>query len=377
MDIDSRIELIKRGTEEILTEQNLRYLMEIGVPLKHYIGFEISGKIHLGTGLMSTAKIKDFMDAKIDCTIFLADWHSWINDKLTGELEDIKRVAINYFKEGMKASVLCWNGDPEKIKFILASEFYHNNDEFWQTLIDVAKHTTLGRIQRSITILGRKEGSAIDFAKLIYPVMQVADAFSLGANIMHAGIDQRKAHVIALEVAKKLKHTKFIYNKEKYSPVAIHHPLILGLIRPPTWPIKEENKKELIAEMKMSKSIAESSIFIHDSEEEINRKIEKAFCLPKEITFNPVLNWAKNLLFRNKKTFLIEREAKFGGNLEYTNYQQLENDFAKGTVHPLDLKRAVAREIIKILEPARKHFEKEKVRKMLEELEGLMKKQIS
>jgi len=48
----------------------------------------------------------------------LADWHSWINDKLGGDLEKIKKIAVGYFKEGMKASLKCMGGDPEKLKFI-------------------------------------------------------------------------------------------------------------------------------------------------------------------------------------------------------------------------------------------------------------------
>ncbi len=89
MDIHDKINLIKRGTEEILTEGDLLHFLETGVPLNHYIGFEISGKIHLGTGLICMAKVKDFIDAGINCSIFLADWHSWINDKLGGNMDKI------------------------------------------------------------------------------------------------------------------------------------------------------------------------------------------------------------------------------------------------------------------------------------------------
>jgi tyrosyl-tRNA synthetase len=54
MDIEKRMELIgRKPTEELLTAENLRHLLEVGVPMQHYIGFEISGYIHLGTGLMA------------------------------------------------------------------------------------------------------------------------------------------------------------------------------------------------------------------------------------------------------------------------------------------------------------------------------------
>ena len=64
MDIKEKIELIKRNTEEILGEEDLKEMLKKKEKLKHYIGFEISGKIHLGTGLMCMSKVKDFMDTE-------------------------------------------------------------------------------------------------------------------------------------------------------------------------------------------------------------------------------------------------------------------------------------------------------------------------
>ncbi len=369
-----KFELIARNTEEILTEEDLKELLSSGTPLKHYIGFEISGKIHLGTGLMCMGKVKDFMDAGMHCSVFLADWHSWINDKLGGDREVIKKVAVGYFKEGLKASFKCVGGDPEKLTFVLGSDLYHNNDKYWETMIDVSKNTSLGRMQRSITILGRKEGEGVDFAKLIYPPMQVADIFIQGINIPHAGVDQRKAQVIARDVAHKMKISP-IKNKqgEIIKPCAIHHHLILGLQKPQVWPVPKEQMQELWSSMKMSKSIPDSAVFIHDSEEDIKRKINKAFCPEGDIEFNPILDWAKSLIFRDEKTTLeIKRPEKFGGNVAYSSYEDVEKDFAEKKLHPMDLKAAVAEKISAILKPARDHFAQPSVKKMKEEMEQLL-----
>ncbi len=357
-----------------MTEDDLKILLDSGIKIKHYIGFEISGKIHLGTGLMSMSKVKDFMDAGIDCSIFLADWHSWINDKLGGDREVIKKVAGGYFKEGLKASLKCFGGNPEKLKFILGSDLYHNNDNYWATMVDVSKNTSLSRMQRSITIMGRKEGGSVDFAKLIYPPMQIADIFIQGINLPHAGIDQRKAQVIARDVALKIK-TKPLLNKDrkKIKPVAVHHHLILGLGKPPVWPVPKDQLQELWSALKMSKSKPDTCIFIHDSPKEIKRKINKAFCLEGETEFNPILDWTKYIIFRDVDSKLkIERSEKFGGNVTYTSYKKLEKDFAEKKLHPLDLKNSVSEKLIQILEPARKHFEQPKTKKMLEELEKLI-----
>ena len=374
MDIDKRIELIERNLEEVLTPEELHEMLNNKEKLKHYIGFEISGKIHIGTGLMCMSKVKDFMDAGVDCSIFLADWHAWINDKLGGDREKIKETAVGYFKEGLKASFKCVGGDSEKLKFVLGSDLYHNNDNYWANLIDISKNISLGRIQRSITIMGRKEGEAVDFAKLIYPPMQVADIFIQGINLAHAGLDQRKAHVVAREVALKLKVSPLLNkNKEKIKPIAVHHHLILGLQKPQIWPVPKDKLQELWSGMKMSKSIPDSAIFINDEPDEIRRKLNKAFCPEKEIEFNPVLDWTKYLIFRSAGDKLeVKRPEKFGGNVTYFDYNNLEKDFSSGKLHPMDLKSAVAEKIVEILGPVREHFDKPKFKKMKEEMERLI-----
>ena len=221
--------------------------------------------------------------------------------------------------------------------------------------------------------MGRKEGDSIDFAKLIYPPMQAADIFIQGVNIASAGLDQRSAHIIARETAEKLKVNPLLDKKGRnYKPLAVHHHLLLGLQKPPLWPIPNEKLREVWSSMKMSKSIPNSAVFIHDSPEVIKKKLSKAFCPQGETGFNPVLDWTKHLIFKEKKNKLkVERDKKFGGNVVFDSYEDVEKSFLKNSLHPADLKNAVAEALIKILEPARKHFKKPKVKKMKEELENL------
>ena len=371
---EERFRLIKRNTEEIIGEKELKDLLNRNEKLRHYIGFEISGRIHLGTGLMSMLKVRDFVKAGVDCRIFLADWHSWINDKLGGNPEIIKKVAVGYFKEGMRASMKCIGGNSKKLKFVLGSDLYHKNDLYWATVIDVSKFTTLSRVMRSITILGREEGGTVDFAKLIYPSMQVADIFIQKLNLVHAGIDQRKAHVIARDVAMKLSFSPLLKKDGKQTkPIAVHHYLILGLGKPPAWPIPKNKMRDFLSSLKMSKSKPSTAIFIHDSPEEIRKKITDAFCPKEEIVFNPVIDWTEKLIFPIKQKLEIKRKKEFGGNKLYISLETLKRDFSKGDLHPLDLKDAVIESLIEILKPARKHFSKGKPKKMLDDLKNLMK----
>ena len=360
-----KISLITQGLEEVLVEQDLNEFLEKKIPLKHYIGFEISGKIHLGTGLMTALVIKNLQQAGVQCAIFLADWHTWLNKKLKGSgLDVIKKVAVGYFKEGFKASLSCVGANPGKVKFVLGSDLYHNNDEHWIRFAQICQKLSLARVQKSLDITGRKIGENIDFGTLLYPPLQVSDIFALKINLAHSGTDQRKAHVLMREVGDKI--------VGGYKAVALHHHLLLGLNKPLNWPINQENLREVKVQMKMSKSKPESAVFIHDSPEEIQMKIENAFCPIKETEFNPILDWIKYLIFPIENELTILRKKEYGGDIVYKDFNQLEGDYKNGSLHPQDLKAAVAKSLIKTLEPIRKHFQKPGPKKMLRELEELM-----
>ncbi len=375
MTIDERFELISRNTEEVLTEERLREFLQNGVPLRHYIGFEISGEIHLGTGIQCMAKVADFQKAGVQCTIFLADYHSWINDKLGGDLDIIREMAYGYFAEGLKCCLRAVGGDSDKLNVVLGSDLYQQNPDYWTTFLEVCKNTTLNRIMRSITILGRAEGESVDFAKLIYPPMQVADIFALGVNIAHAGNDQRKAHVVADKVAHQIK-TQPLKGPDGKSiaPIAIHHHLLIGLGKPPMWPIDPDRIQEVWAEMKMSKSKPNTAVFITDEPEEIARKMKKAFCPEGETEFNPVLDWANYTIFAlNRGPLRIERKEEHGGNMDIGTYEELCDVFAKKELHPMDLKVAVAKSIADLLAPVREHFSQTNAKRPLDELRKYMK----
>lgn len=370
---EERFELIKRNTEEILTDEDLKALIVSGEKIKHYIGFEISGKPHLGHGLVCMSKIKDFADAGAEVSVFLADWHSWINDKLGGDMKIIQKVGVPFFREALIAAYKCVGGDPKDLKFVLGSELYGKSGNYWETVIDVSKNTTLGRIERSITIMGRKEGESVDFAKLIYPPMQVADIFVQGVNVAHAGNDQRKAQVIARDVALKLKNPLKNKKGESIKPVAVHGHLILGLQKPNVWPVPKESLQDLWSQMKMSKSIPSSAIYMTDNEEEVRKKIAGAFCPEGEIEFNPLIDWAKYIVFINEKSKLqVKRPEKYGGNKTYNNFEELKSDFGSRKLHPMDLKNAMADKLVEILAPAREHFAQPKIKKLKEEMDKLL-----
>lgn len=390
MTTDEKLKLITRNLEEVLTIEELRKLIESDTPLKHYIGFEISGKLHIGY-LFTLMKVKDLQDAGAETIIFLADYHSAINDKLGGDLAVIKKVSTGYFTDAVNALFLSIGGDPKKLIFKLSSDEYTAHPDFWMTFLEMGRKTTLARTKRSITIMGREQSDEnIDTAKLMYPMMQAADIFLLQVNIAHAGIDQRKVHVIARENALQIKRYPIKNVRgEQIKPVAIHHPILLSLtdsLTPMLGKLLNKEPDEIAMRSKMSKSKPRSGISIHDSPDEIKEKVGGAFAPEGVVENNPILNWTKYLVFYDTprsdlqgqtlrvQPFVVKRDQKWGGDLEYTNYQNLERDYAEKKLHPQDLKNALAKWLIQKLEPVRKYFEDPVRKTSLEEVERLTTK---
>ena len=88
MDLDARVALVKRHSSELLTDDELRALLERSEHPRAYIGFEPSGRLTIGH-LVCVRKMRDLQEAGFELTVFLADWHAWINDKLGGSIPRI------------------------------------------------------------------------------------------------------------------------------------------------------------------------------------------------------------------------------------------------------------------------------------------------
>ncbi len=271
MDITEKVELIKKPpTAEVVTEEELLDLFKINSNPKCYIGLEVSGFLHLGSLITTGYKINDFIKAGVHCTVFLADWHTLINDKLGGDWEKIAKVS-KYYKDAFK--MFC-----PGVHIKTGSELYseEKNKDYWKDLVRFTKHMSLARTMRTLTIMGRSEKEEkVDLAKLLYPPMQAVDIHYLDLDIVHAGMDQRKIHMLVREIFPKM-------GKDWKVPVAVHQKLLPGLSQP-------SSSTDSKIPSKMSKSDPNSTIFIHDSDDEIKSKINKAWCEEGNIENNPLL----------------------------------------------------------------------------------------
>ncbi|NWK06867.1 tyrosine--tRNA ligase [Marine Group I thaumarchaeote] len=331
MDILEKVDLIERPpTEEVVTRDELIELFKTNSSPKHYIGLEISGFLHLGSLISTGFKINDFVKAGVKCTVFLADWHTLINDKLGGDWDVITKVS-KYYADAFK--LVC-----PGVNIVLGSELYDSRKEYWREFVEFTKHMSLKRTMRTLTIMGRTEDETkIDLAKLLYPPMQAVDIHSLDLDIVHSGMDQRKIHMLVREIFPKMKWKV---------PVAVHHKLLPGLSKP-----ADTSDSQVLG--KMSKSDPNSGVFIHNSDDEIKKNISKAWCEEANTQNNPLLEIARTIIFHEFNEMNVERPEKFGGNISYTDYNQLETDFAEKKLHPGDLKQTVGNYLIKIISPIR------------------------
>ncbi|MHA1593707.1 MAG: tyrosine--tRNA ligase [Candidatus Baldrarchaeia archaeon] len=345
MDVEERMYLVTRNTAEVLTEEELRNLLETNERPKGYIGYEPSGIVHLGW-LITINKIRDFVKAGFDFTILWADLHAYANEKLGGKLENIQACA-----KYMEHVFTAFGVRREKVRYLFATDFINEmGATYVETMIRVAKLSTLARIKRTLTILGRKEEeAAMKFSMLIYPPMQAADVFLLDVDVAYGGTDQRNIHVLCRELAPKLGRKK---------PVAVHTPLLTGLKGARRMDSAKITDERLL-DLKMSKSIPESCIFVHDPPDVIRKKIMDAYCPARETQLNPIMEINKYLLFAQEDfTLKIERPAKYGGDVEVHSYKELEEMYTSGQLHPYDLKKATAEAVIELLKPIREYFER-------------------
>jgi len=317
MELDTKMETIKNGTLEVVTEEELREKIQKDRPIA-YIGYEPSGNVHLGHAI-TVKKMIDIQKAGFKVKILLADLHAYLNGK--GSLEEIAEIS--------KYNMRCFRalGLSEETEFIMGSS-YQTKEDYTYKFYELALSTTLTRAKRSMAQITR-DSKDHKVAEVVYPLMQVLDMIFLEVDLALGGMEQRKIHMLARESIPKMGYD---------APVCVHTPLLHGTD----------------GSDKMSSS-KENYIAIDDEPDAIKKKLQKSYCPQGMVEGNPVIEIAEHFIFTEDETLLIERPPKFGGNLEL-NHAELIESYGKGELHPLDLKNSVSKRLIEILEPVREYL---------------------
>ena len=313
MNINEKIELVKRNTEEIIGEDKIKDYIKKGVV---YCGYECSGEIHLGH-LVTILKLLDLQKAGIKIKILLADYHTWLNQK--GDWDFVNKQ-LKSWEKGFKSVGL-------KAEIVKGTSF-QRKPEYMDDILRMALDVTVNRGVRAMQQVARDIENA-KVSQIIYPLMQIEDVKALKVNFVLSGTDQRKIYMLGKDVGEKIGLQEAVY---------LYTPLIPSLKG---------------AEGKMSSSIKESFISIRDKKEDIKRKIRGAYCKTGDIKNNPVLAISRLVVFPKFEKVRIKRDKKFGEDLDFDNYKDLESAFESGKLHALDLKNSVADYLEEIIAPIR------------------------
>ena len=151
MTVEERLNLIKEVGEEIVTEEELRRLLESGKKLVAYDGFEPSGQIHIAQGILRGINVNKMIRAGIKFKMWVAEWHALANNKMGWDLDKIKTTG-QYFIEVWKACCM----DLKNVEFLWASDMVKNPD-YWKLVVRVGKSNALRRFIRTAEMMGREE----------------------------------------------------------------------------------------------------------------------------------------------------------------------------------------------------------------------------
>jgi len=327
---EEKYNLIIRNTQEIVDNDKIKEILKNN-DLKVYIGSETSGRPHIGY-FAWMMKVADLLNAGCEVQILLADLHAHLNDMKSPF--ELLAHRVEFYSAVFKAALQSVGADVSKLKFVKGSDFQLER-EYCLDVFRMASIASLHDCGKATSEVVRQSDNP-RLGGNIYPILQALDEQYLNVDMQLGGVDQRKILMFAREYLPKL----------GYKPrIEMMTPMIPGLTEGG----------------KMSSSDVNSKIDFLDDEKTIKQKMNKAFCPEGQVEGNGVLAFTKAVIMQIKQDkgeeLLIERPEKFGGNLIFKTYGELEKTFSEKQLHPMDLKNAIVRELNILLEPIRKSFE--------------------
>jgi tyrosyl-tRNA synthetase len=195
MDIAAQIEIIKRGTAEIISEEELKNKLQACLkqkrPLKVKAGFDPTAPdIHLGHTVL-LRKLRQFQGLGHEVYFLIGDFTGQIGDpsgrsETRNQLtkEEVAKNALTYKKQVSKIL------DLDKLKIVFNSAWFEKMQglEFGRLF---THYTATRLLERDDFSLRLKEQKPLYMSELIYPILQGYDSVVLKADIELGGTDQK------------------------------------------------------------------------------------------------------------------------------------------------------------------------------------------
>ena len=220
MDIKKQLEIIKRGTVEIISEKELILKLEKKKPLIVKAGFDPSAPdIHLGHTVL-LRKLRHFQDLGHRVFFLIGDFTGMIGDP-TGKSETRKRLteeeiannAKTYKKQVFKIL------DERKTEVVFNSAWLGKMS--LKDTLELMAHSTVSQVLARADFSERyKSGKDISLLEFMYPLLQAYDSVELKADVELGGTDQKFNLLMGRELQKD-------FGQE--SQVVIMTPLLVGL----------------------------------------------------------------------------------------------------------------------------------------------------
>ncbi|MFB9145202.1 tyrosine--tRNA ligase [Halomonas alkalicola] len=219
-DVASALALLKRGTQEILLEEELIKKLESGRKLRIKAGFDPTAPdLHLGHSVLLT-KMRQFQDLGHQIIFLIGDFTGRIGDPTGKNVtrkplteEEVRANAQTYKEQVFKIL------DPEKTEVRFNSEWF--GELTAAKMIELAAQSTVARmLERDDFDKRYKAGQPISIHEFLYPLVQGYDSVALEADIEMGGTDQKFNLLMGREVQKHFGMTP---------QVVITMPLLEGL----------------------------------------------------------------------------------------------------------------------------------------------------
>ena len=200
--IDEALALIKRGTEEILLEDELVERLKEGRPLRIKAGFDPTAPdLHLGHTVLIN-KLKQFQDLGHEILFLIGDFTGLIGDP-TGKNQTRKPLTPEQVQENAKSyeeqifKIL----DRDKTTIVFNSEWLEKLGAAGMIQL-AAKHTVARMLERDDFSKRFKGEQPIAIHEFLYPLIQGYDSVVLKADVELGGTDQKFNLLMGRELQK-------------------------------------------------------------------------------------------------------------------------------------------------------------------------------
>ena len=201
-EVVEKMALIKRGTTEVLLEQELEERLQSGRPLRIKAGFDPTAPdIHLGHTVLIN-KMKQFQDMGHEVIFLIGDFTGMIGDP-SGKSETRKALT----REEVLANAATYKQqifkilDPEKTRVEFNSSWMANKTAV--DMIKLASKATVARMLERDDFQKRyTSGQSIAIHEFLYPLIQAYDSVALKADIELGGTDQKFNLLLCREIQK-------------------------------------------------------------------------------------------------------------------------------------------------------------------------------